>query len=91
MDNKFNVGDLVKFKYNSRNRRSFVNTQCRYGIILHYTAKKDTQYMASDNIVNFGDLYYQVFWWPHNGILYHEEDALELISKMPENFSGTLG
>lgn len=90
--NKYNVGDLVKFKYNTRNRRSFVRTQCKYGIILYYAAKKDTQYMIEEKEVDFGNMYYQVYWWPFNGVLFHEEDALELVSKMPTELSltGTL-
>ena len=98
MSNKFNVGDLVKFKYNTKNRRSFVNKKCKFGIIMHYTHKKDTQYMISDKNVEFGDVYYQVYWWPHEGSLYHDEDALMLISERPfiepdilTSLSGALG
>lgn len=85
--NKFNIGDIVKFKYNTRNRRSFVNTRCKYGIVLHYAAKKDTQYMISDKNIDFSDMYYQIFWWPYNGILFHEEDSLELVSSMPPDIA----
>lgn len=39
--------------------------------------------MISDKNVEFGDVYYQVYWWPHEGSLYHDEDALMLISERP--------
>ena len=83
MGNKFNIGDLVKFRYNTKNRRSFVNKKCKFGIVIHYTQKKDTQYLVSDKNVEFGDTYYQIYWWPHKGSLYHDEDALVLISEIP--------
>ena len=90
MGNKFNIGDLVKFKYNTKNRRSFVNKKCKYGIVLHYTHKKDTQYMISDKNIDFGEIYYLIYWWPHNGTLYHDEDALEIVSKMPPDIENEL-
>jgi len=94
MSNKFNIGDLVKFKYNTRNRRSFINKRCRYGIVLNCAEKKNNQYMVSDENIKFGDIYYQVYWWPHDGLLYHDENALQIISKIPLDvaleLSGTL-
>ena len=83
MGNKFNVGDLVKFKYNTKNRLSFVNKKCKFGIVIHFTRKKDTQYLVSDKNVEFGEVYYQIYWWPYEGSLYHDEDALALISEIP--------
>jgi len=56
--------------------------------------KKNNQYMVSDENIKFGDIYYQVYWWPHDGLLYHDENALQIISKIPLDvaleLSGTL-
>jgi len=62
------VGDIVKLAYEYCNIPIANKEYCNIGIILSYAAHDETTY-------------FEVHWWPLNGILWFPSEDLKLLSK----------
>lgn len=65
---QINVADIVRLAYDYSNIPLANKEYCNVGIILSLIGHADTTY-------------YEVYWWPLNGVLWFPVEDLRLISK----------